>query len=123
MERKELTCIGCPLGCRVTVEIDNKEVKRVYGHSCAKGERYAASEIMNPTRTLTSTIKVINGQSPVVSVKTSDNIPKAKIMECILLMKDIEVSAPVKLGQIIIANIADTSCNLIATKRIDLSIK
>ena len=35
MEKKELTCIGCPMGCQITVELETGEIKSVTGNTCA----------------------------------------------------------------------------------------
>ena len=70
MEKRELTCIGCPLGCAVTVEMEGSEILRVSGHTCKRGEEYARKEVTNPTRIVTSIVRVIGGRIPMVSVKT-----------------------------------------------------
>ena len=56
MEKRELTCIGCPMGCQLTVELENGEVLSVKGNECANGDRYARKEVTNPTRIVTSTV-------------------------------------------------------------------
>ena len=70
MEKRELTCIGCPLGCQITVTMENGEVKDVAGYTCARGEKYAREEVTNPTRTVTSIVRVEGGNLAAVSVKT-----------------------------------------------------
>ena len=76
MEKRELTCIGCPLGCQITVTMENGEVKDVAGYTCARGEKYAREEVTNPTRTVTSIVRVEGGNLAAVSVKTKEVIPK-----------------------------------------------
>jgi Uncharacterized protein with conserved CXXC pairs len=119
MEVKELTCIGCPMGCLLNVEIENGKVESVTGHTCPRGEQYARKEVVNPTRIVTSTVRVQNGNLPVVSVKTDRDISKNKIKECIKALRGITVTAPVNIGDIILHNVADTDCNIIATKKIE----
>ena len=75
----ELICIGCPLGCNLTVDMDGSEVVEVKGNTCKKGKEYAVKEVTNPTRIVTSIVRVKNGNIAVVSVKTKEDIPKAKI--------------------------------------------
>ncbi len=120
MEIKELTCIGCPMGCILNVKIENGRVESVTGHTCPRGEQYARKEVVNPTRIVTSTVSVQNGNLPVVSVKTDRDISKNKIKECINALRDITVKAPVNIGDIIVHNVADTGCNIISTKKIDV---
>ena len=70
MEQRILTCIGCPLGCLVTVELENGEVVSVTGNTCKRGDDYVKKEVTAPTRIVTSTVKVTGGNVPTVSVKT-----------------------------------------------------
>ena len=118
MKNRELTCICCPLGCALEVTLEGKEVKNVKGNSCNRGAEYAVKECTNPTRIVTSIVEVINGDIPMVPVKTEKDIPKDKITECIKEMKGIRVKAPINIGDIIIENVAGTSINIVATRRI-----
>ena len=78
---RELTCIICPQGCSIKVETDeNNNIKKVEGNTCKRGYDYAVSEVTNPVRTLTSTIKLEDGR--MVSVKTNKPIPKELIFKC-----------------------------------------
>lgn len=121
MERKELTCIGCPMGCTLLVEfVENGEIK-VTGNSCKIGENYAIKECTNPTRIVTTTVLVSDGVYPTVSVKTEKDIPKNKIFDCIKELKDIVIPAPIHLGDIIYENILNTGVNIVATREIKKS--
>ena len=113
METKEMICIGCPLGCNLTVTIDNDDIK-VSGNNCPNGERYAKNEISNPVRIVTSTIDVINGDR--VSCKTKEAISKSKIFDCMKEIRKAKVSAPIKIGDVLIKNVANTGVVVIATK-------
>ncbi|MFI3324710.1 MAG: DUF1667 domain-containing protein [Clostridia bacterium] len=115
METRNLVCIQCPIGCNLTVNLDKGEVVNVEGNTCKRGEIYAKKEVIAPTRTVTSTIKVLGGKLPVVSVKTSIDIPKDKIFECMKEINKLSVKAPVKIGDIIIQNVCQTTANIIAT--------
>jgi len=118
MERKELICIGCPLGCNLTVEMDGGQVVSVNGNTCKRGDDYARKELTDPRRIVTSTVPVAGGNLPVVSVKTATDIPKNKIRECLLALKGVTLTAPVQIGDVIVENVADTGVNVIATKSI-----
>ena len=83
MEKRNLTCIGCPMGCALEVEMNGEEVVSVTGNTCKKGAEYAAKEVKDPTRIVTSTVRVKDGSMPVVSVKTAKDIPKGKIFACV----------------------------------------
>lgn len=117
MEKRELICIGCPLGCPLTVEITEETIS-VSGHTCKRGEDYAIKEVKNPTRIVTSTIRVTGGVIPMVSVKTAADIPKGKIFECMKEIQAMSVEAPVKLGQVMIENCGGTGVAVVATKTV-----
>lgn len=118
MKKRELICIGCPLGCQLKVEMEDGKVTDVTGNSCKRGEIYAQKECTNPTRIVTSTVEVIDGVIPVVSVKTERDIPKDCISECMHQLKGVRIKAPVSIGDIIVENIAGTNINIIATKNV-----
>lgn len=118
MEVRELICIGCPLGCPVTVTMDNGEVIDVKGNTCKRGDVYARKEVTNPTRIVTSTVKVKGGSLAMVSVKTKNDIPKGKIFDCVKALKGVEVAAPVHIGDVIVSDVAGTGVDVIATKEV-----
>ncbi len=118
MEKRELTCIGCPLGCAVTVTLDGGQIIEVTGNTCKRGDDYARKEVTHPTRIVTSTVCVDKGVAPMVSVKTKTDIPKDKIFDCIRALKGLTVSAPVDIGDVVAKNVADTGVDVIATKAV-----
>ena len=118
METRELTCIGCPMGCPLTVEIENNEVKSVTGNTCKRGEDYAKKEVTNPTRIVTSSVVVKGGVLAAVSVKTKEDIPKGKIFDCVKALKEVEVKAPVYIGDVVLTDVAGTGVDVIATKNV-----
>lgn len=119
MEKRELTCIGCPMGCQITVELEGTDILSVTGNTCAIGDRYARNEVIHPERTVTSTVVVDGGEKPRVSVKTSGNIPKDKIFACMKEIDAVRVKAPVRIGDVIIADVLGTGVNVVATKNVD----
>lgn len=117
MEVIKLTCINCPLGCALEVRYIDEEYV-VTGNRCIRGKKYALAEISNPTRILTTTIRVKN--SPyMLSVKSNGGIAKDKIFECIQILKEIEVQAPISMNEIIVANILDSGIDIVATNRLE----
>lgn len=119
METKNLTCINCPVGCSLKVEMDGSHVTCVSGNTCRRGEVYARKEVTNPTRIVTTTVKVVNGTSGTVSVKTKEDIPKEKIFACIEALKGIEITAPVHIGDVILKNVAETGVDIVATRNVE----
>ena len=100
--KREMTCIVCPLGCKMMVEnIDGKIT--VSGNTCPRGEKYAENECINPQRTITTTIKCIDGG--VVPVKTDRTIPKDKMFECMKIINNTVALLPIEVGDVIIKNV------------------
>jgi CxxC motif-containing protein len=118
MENRNLTCIGCPLGCQLEVTLDGDKVLSVSGNTCPRGENYAIKEVTNPTRILTSSVLVEGGDLPIVSGKTREDIPKDKIWDCLQVLENVVVNAPISIGDTIVENIADTGVDFVATKNI-----
>ena len=118
MEKRDLICIGCPMGCMMTVSMENGKVMEVAGNTCKRGDIYARKEVTDPTRIVTSSVRVSGGVLPVVSVKTKTDIPKGKISDCMKALKEVEVKAPIQIGDILVKNVADTGVDVIATKGI-----
>lgn len=124
MKKEKLICIGCPMGCNLTVSIgkDGQAVE-VVGNTCKKGEIYGKKEVTDPRRTVTSTVKILKGNHPVLSVKTNGDIPKDKIKQCMKEIKKTVVSAPITEGEIVVKDVAGTGVNVIATKNIKKTIE
>ncbi|MCH5256567.1 MAG: DUF1667 domain-containing protein [Lachnospiraceae bacterium] len=120
MNNKEFVCIRCPLGCNVSVEMEGEEIKTITGNTCPRGADYVTKELTDPRRIITSLVKVQGGERPVVSVKTAADIPKDKIMDCVKELKQIEVSAPVHIGNVILRNVCDTGVDIVATANVEL---
>ena len=117
-EKKNLTCICCPMGCQITVTLDNGEVTDVTGNTCKRGDVYARKEVTNPTRVVTSSVRVSGGRIAMVSCKTAGDIPKGKLFGCCKAIQSIEVQAPVKIGDIILKDVCGTGVDVIATKEV-----
>ena len=112
----ELTCISCPLGCPLKVETDSSgKVLKVTGNTCKRGEEYGKKEVTNPTRTVTSTVRLLGGTAPVVSVRTQTDIPKEKIFQCMEEIRKAAAEAPVRIGDVILENVAGTGVSGVAT--------
>lgn len=119
MKRRELICIGCPMGCSIVVEMEDGKVLSVTGNTCPRGESYARKEVTNPTRIVTTTVRVDGGKVPMINVKTERDIPKDKIFECIAALRGVTMKAPVHIGDIILENVADTGVNIVAAGNVE----
>lgn len=111
----KLTCIGCPLGCQISVNLRDGAIEDISGYTCRRGLEYARSEVTEPVRTITSTVRVNGGKRPVVAVKTKSPIPKDKIQECMDIIFGLSIDAPVAIGDVVCDNIAGTGVDLVAS--------
>ena len=125
MGTRDLICICCPLGCPLTVTFKedaasgSATVTGVAGNTCPRGDTYAKKEVTNPTRIVTSVIRVVDGVCPMINVKTASAIPKDKMFACIEALKDISARAPIKIGDILLADVAGTGVDVIAARNVD----
>ena len=116
-ETRELTCIGCPMGCQITVEIKNGEIVSVAGYTCGRGELYARKEVSHPARIVTSSVPVKGSSiARMVSVKTAGGIPKDRVFTCMEEIRGISLEAPVEIGDVILKDAAGTGVDVVATK-------
>lgn len=115
---KELICIICPNSCRIKITYNGRKVKNIIGAQCSKGKEFVINEIRNPMRFFTGSISCKNGDYQLVSVKTNKAVPK-EIMEKIAAnIKEIEVEAPVEIGQVIWPSITNNHVDLVATRKV-----
>lgn len=117
-ETKNMTCIVCPVGCGLSVKFEDGKVVNVEGFNCKRGREYALAETTNPTRVLTTTVRINGARLPVIPVKSDRPIPKGKLFECMKVINDMELNAPVSIGDVVIRNILVTGANIIATRNL-----
>jgi CxxC motif-containing protein len=122
MNTKEFTCVVCPNGCPIVVNIDEdaaQVIAQIQGSVCKRGEEWAHQEIKNPMRTIASSIPVKDGNALMASVRTNRPIPLAKILQVIEEIKKVTVNAPVSIGEVILRNPADCDTEIVATRSIE----
>lgn len=112
---KELTCIICPRGCCLTIDDENN----VFGNFCPRGKEYAINELTNPTRNISSSVRVRNRENTLCSVKTSGPIPKDMIFDVMNEINKIQIDAPTTIGEILIENILGLNVNIVVTKNME----
>ncbi len=112
----EITCIVCPMGCRIGVENPDGELK-LSGAGCRRGEQYVRDEITCPKRMLTSVVMIENSRQ-LLPVKTAAPIPKELIFTAMEEIKKIQVRGKIEIGQVIKENLAGTGVALVAAKTV-----
>jgi CxxC motif-containing protein len=116
---KRLICVSCPIGCEITVKMEDGSVVGVSGNKCPRGEAYARQEAIDPMRVLPTSVKVIGGDLPLVSVKTDRPVPKRLIAQIMDYIKTLSVDAPVNIGDVLAEDLLGTGADLVATRRVD----
>ena len=119
IEIHEAVCILCPVGCRIIVESEDSEVVRIDNAGCERGKGYSLQEIRSPVRDFFTTIRVADGRTPLVSVRSTEPIPRKMLMPCAAQLAIRVILAPVKVGDIIVENIMNLGVDIIATKDVD----
>jgi len=118
-EIRDLICIGCPMGCQLSVTLENGVVSAVAGNTCKIGDNYARKEVTSPTRIVTSTVAIEGAAHPRVPVKTASDIPKSAIFDVMAAIRCAHVTAPVKVGDIVIPDVAGTGVNVVAARSME----
>ena len=113
-----ISCIICPVGCRLAAAVENGTVTEVTGNHCKRGIAYAKQECVAPLRMVTAVVALENRPMP-LSVKTEEPIPKAQIFACMEEIGGLSLAAPVEMGQVICENVCGTGIRVVATKSIE----
>jgi CxxC motif-containing protein len=116
MEIKNITCIECPRGCRLSVEIEGGRALKVSGNGCPKGEKYGAAEATGPERILTSSVLSCGLELKMVPVRTGRPVPKKDLLKAMKEIKKIRLKTPVKCGDVVAPDLAGLGVELIATR-------
>ena len=120
-EKRNLTCINCPLGCQIEVTLEDGAVTVVAGNSCPRGEKYARKEVTDPRRVVTTSVAVTGSRegARTVSVRTAGDVPKESVMDVVRALRGVAVRCPVKIGDVILEDAAGTGVAVVATKNAD----
>ncbi len=113
--KKEIICTVCPMGCVITVEGENGKIDSIEGFTCQRGKTYAENEFISPVRILTSTAKISGAKCPLVAVRSKTPVPKDKLFDCMEEIKKLNLTAPVKRGDVLIANVCGTGVDIVSS--------
>jgi CxxC motif-containing protein len=114
-----IQCIGCPLGCGGEVVTEAGAVVELHGFTCDKGKAYATEEVVSPRRMVTTTVRVAGGLLPLLPVVSDRPVPKARMIDCVRLLRGVEVAAPVAVGTVVVDNALGLGVNFRAARDID----
>jgi CxxC motif-containing protein len=112
---EKIICVGCPMGCLVTLTIDNREMVSIEGNKCKQGEKYVIEEYRNPVRILTTTLLTQGSSQPLLSVRTAKPIPKTKVLSGAAALAKVRVKPPIKMGEVVATRPAGIGVDVVAT--------
>lgn len=118
MKVRELVCISCPMGCRLTLEKDETSPSgyKVLGNTCKRGIDYAIKEVTAPTRMVTSTARICGAHLSRIPVRTDVAIPKERITDCMGIINGLCLTSPVVMGQVLVDDLFGTGAKIIASR-------
>jgi CxxC motif-containing protein len=119
VEKRHFTCVTCPVGCEVDVELRDGEVLSMTGNRCAKGKDFVLQELEEPMRVLTTTVPIEGAKWAMLPVRTDKSIPRRLFFEVMGEVANIELQAPVKVSDVIIEDVASTGANIVATRNMN----
>lgn len=116
--KRTFTCIVCPNGCEIEAEYEGAQVSAVTGNLCPKGKDYMIQELVDPRRTIASSVRVTGGDQPLASVRLTAPIPKARIFDAMAEINAQTLRAPVAIGDVVIPNLLGLGCDVITTREV-----
>lgn len=120
MKRHEMICIVCPMSCNLEIiQAENGDILEVKRNACNRGDVYARKELTNPTRMLTSTVKITGALYERLPVITSADIPKGKMFEIMKALAHVEVNAPIKINEVIIKDVCGLGVDIVASRSME----
>ena len=111
----EIICVACPHGCRLEATRKDGEIL-ISNAGCKRGQEYAINEITDPRRMVATTVRIQQGIHPLLPVYTSEPFPKGRVTELLREIRKIEITAPVKMGQVVLENALGTGIDVIASR-------
>lgn len=121
VEKVELTCITCPMGCQLTATLENGMVTDVTGNNCPRGAQYAREELTTPMRMLTGTVKCKRGRLALLPVVSAAKLPKSGIVAAAAALRSVKVTAPIKAGDVIVKNILGSGVDVVAARDMQMA--
>jgi CxxC motif-containing protein len=115
-KKRHFTCVTCPIGCEIDVEVQDGDIVSMEGNKCKKSEDFVLQELKEPMRVLTTTVRVNGARWAMLPVRTDKSIPKRLFFQVIGELSDVELQAPVKISEVILKDVAGTDANIVATR-------
>ena len=116
IEKRHFTCVICPIGCEIDVEVKDGEIVSMEGNKCTKSEDFVRQELVEPMRTLTTTVRIEGARWPMLPVRTDRPIPKRLFFDVMKEVAGVEMRAPVKVSDVVLKDVAGSGADIIASR-------
>ena len=120
-EERKFICVSCPLGCGLTVTLEDGAIRDVEGNTCPRGKTYAEAEVSDPRRVFASTVRVKGGRLPVCPVRSKTPAPKDKLFDIAREVARLEAQAPLTIGQVLLPHVCGTDVDIVASRDLPLA--
>ncbi|MBN1487451.1 MAG: DUF1667 domain-containing protein [Anaerolineae bacterium] len=120
---EKMICITCPMGCTLQVTHEGETVLNVEGNACKRGEEYVKRELTDPRRMVATTVKVKGGTHPLLPVYTESAVSKPRIFELLQKVREVELQAPVTMGDVILEDPLGDGINIVASRSMPAQTK
>jgi len=115
-EQRRFICVTCPVGCAIDATIRDGELVSTEGHACKRGIAFVREELTAPKRMLTTTVRVEGGALPLVPVRSSEALPKGRLLDVAAHLREVALQAPVAEHQVVWENVLDTGVDIITSR-------
>ena len=119
MNSRTFTCVICPNGCEIHVSYEGSHILEINGNKCKKGIQYVEQELTDPRRTIASSVRIKGAELPLCSVRLTNPIPKKDIFSVMKEINQVDLQAPVHIGDVIIHNVCGLESDVIVTKNME----
>ena len=120
IEKKHFTCVTCPVGCEVDVEVKDGNIISMKGNKCDKVKEFVLQELKEPMRVFTTIVRIKGAKYVMLPVRTDKPIPKRLFTQAIEQLASIELQAPVHISDVIVKDVAGSGANIVATRTMDV---
>ena len=115
VEKEHFVCVVCPVGCEIDVVHDGSRIISMEGNKCEKSEEFVRQELIEPMRTLTTTVRIQGSRWPVIPVRTDKAVPKRLFPHIMRQLRRIKLEAPVNMLDVVVSDVLRTGANIVAT--------
>ena len=116
IEKKHFTCVTCPVGCEVDVELRDGSIVSMKGSKCDKVKEFVLQELKEPMRVLTTTVRIEGAKWAMLPVRTDNPIPKRLFLQAMGELASVDLRAPVHISDVIKRDSAGSGANIVATR-------